>query len=201
MRRISNILLSVALVALVPCAQARAQEPAPPQLPDFDAFNAAWQHRIDELSRSADPHLEANKRVALDFLFGLVLASQGKVQIEDITSRYLDAGYIQHDPNIPTGRDGFNRWFKAGAMAPDTPNAPKVDIRQIELPTMVTVLAEGDYVATLSHHLFPDPTSPGHKFMWFHTAIFRLEKGKIVEHWNEGFKGAYWCRLGVCDPR
>jgi predicted SnoaL-like aldol condensation-catalyzing enzyme len=167
----------------------------------MDAFNAAWRTRIDELSKSPDAHLAANKRVALEFLFGLVLASEGKEDIEDVTNRYLDVGYIQHDPNILTGRDGFTRWFRAGGQTPNTPTAPKVDLRQVDLPTMVAAVAEGDYVTTLSQHLFPDPTSPGQRYMWFHIGFFRIQNGKIIEHWDEGMKGAYWCRLGLCDPK
>lgn len=193
-------IIAATLTALPLSVVGARAEPPSPSAPDFSAFNSSWETRINELSQSPDPHLSANKRLVLGFLFGLVRSAEGQVDINEVAETYLAADYIQHDPNVPTGRDGFVQWFKAGAMTPDTPTAPKVDMSQIDMPTMVTVVAEGDFVTTVSHHMFPDPTKPGSRFDWFHLAVFRVENGKLVEHWNEGLKGAYWCRLKLCYP-
>lgn len=86
----------------------------------------------------------------------------------DAASVYLGARFIQHDPIVGDGRDGFRdrvAWFKANF--PDL----KVDIHRI--------FADGDFVITHVHGV-REPGHPGSAIV----EIFRLEDGLIVEHWD-----------------
>ena len=185
--------------AIASPAQAAGQPPGPPGV-DMDAFNREWEATIAKLAESPDPRLAANKKVVLNFLYGLVLSAQGKADVADVSAKYLDENYIQHDPNIPTGRDGFVRWFKAGGSVPNTPTAPKVDLSRIGLPHMVLAVAENDIVTSMSTHKWPDPADDSKDYDMFHLGVFRVRDGRIVEHWSQSLKGSYWCRLGHCDP-
>ena len=89
-------------------------------------------------------------------------------QPEDAVEKYLGPRYIQHNPQAPDGGDAFIAFVRAYVgQFPEL----RVDIKR--------AIAEGDLVMT--HSLLT--TSPGDRG----TAaadIFRLEDGKIVEHWD-----------------
>ena len=83
-------------------------------------------------------------------------------------SQYMGPYFIQHDPIVPDGLDGFRRrldWFKA--------NAPELRV------TVKRIFADGDFVITHVHGV-REPGHPGSAIV----EIFRLEDGKIVEHWD-----------------
>ena len=81
--------------------------------------------------------------------------------------RYVAEGYIQHNPNVPTGRAPIQQLFsKVFAGAPKT----KVDIRR--------VAADGDLVWL--HVRAPGPDGR----MSAIVDIFRVEGERIVEHWD-----------------
>ena len=90
---------------------------------------------------------------------------------EKAAADYLVPGYIQHNPTVADGPDEFIRGVHQ--FRDQYPNM-RLDIKR--------VIAEGDLVATHSYVDFePDnPENRGGAFMDF----FRLEDGKIVEHWD-----------------
>lgn len=181
-------------------SQAIAAGPPGPAGVDLDAFNRNWQETAARLAESPDPKLAANKKLVVDLLYGMILATEGRANIADVADQYLDKNYIQHDPNIPPGSDGLVRWFNAGGSVPNTPTAPKVDVQRIGLPRMVAVIAEHDLVTSMSTHTWPDPADDSKDYDVFHIGVFRIRDGRIVEHWSQALKGAYWCRLSWCDP-
>jgi predicted SnoaL-like aldol condensation-catalyzing enzyme len=87
---------------------------------------------------------------------------------EEAVARYIGSRYIQHNPQAPDGPEAFIRFVRAfSAQFPEL----SVEVRR--------AIAEGDFVVT--HSLLK--TSPGDRG----TAaadFFRLEDGKIVEHWD-----------------
>ena len=60
----------------------------------------------ERLLQSRDPHLAANKRLVYDFWRKVLEAGH-----LELANQYLDEGYIQHNPNVPTGRAGFVEFF------------------------------------------------------------------------------------------
>jgi predicted SnoaL-like aldol condensation-catalyzing enzyme len=80
--------------------------------------------------------------------------------------RYFAEPYLQHNPQAPSGLDAF-RGF-ARAVIPN----PQFDAQSFR------ILADGDLVVTHSRYAGLGPT-PVVAF-----DLFRLEGGKIVEHWD-----------------
>ncbi len=115
--------------------------------------------------------LEANKKIVVD------MYTQGlqKRNMAVVTS-YLADDYIQHNPIVPTGKAGFIKfWTPRWA----DPNARPPEINKIEL-----VMAEKDLVTIIFKRPQPDPDQPGKTYdtYWFDT--FRVNNGKITEHWD-----------------
>lgn len=128
-----------------------------------------------ELLESADPQLAANKRLAYDF-FRVILRGQ---QLER-TGEFMAEDYIQHNPNADTGMEGFLAYFKQFGGGPqEVPDT---------LDGLVAIQAEGDYVTLSFVREYDDPGIPGQQYTttWFD--MFRIQDGKIVEHWDPAQK-------------
>jgi predicted SnoaL-like aldol condensation-catalyzing enzyme len=124
--------------------------------------------------KSSDPKLAANKKIAYDF-YRIVLRGLRLDQAE----KYMRNDYIQHNPNADTGIEGFKAYFtKLGGPTPipDT------------LPDLVAIQAEGDYVTLSLVREYDEPGQPGKKYTstWFD--MFRIQDGKIAEHWDNATK-------------
>jgi predicted SnoaL-like aldol condensation-catalyzing enzyme len=124
--------------------------------------------------KSSDPKLAANKKVAYDF-YRIVLRGLRLDQAE----KYMRNDYMQHNPNADTGIEGFKAYFtKLGGpkSIPDT------------LADLVAIQAEGDFVTLSLVREYDDPAQPGKKYTstWFD--MFRIQDGKIAEHWDNATK-------------
>ena len=122
------------------------------------------------LLKSNDPKLAANKKAAYDF-FRIILRGRRLDQAE----KYMRDDYIQHNPNADTGIKGFKAYFeKLGGPAPIPGN----------LPGLVAIQAEDDYVTLSFVREYDDPAHKGKKYTttWFD--MFRFVNGKIAEHWD-----------------
>jgi predicted SnoaL-like aldol condensation-catalyzing enzyme len=122
------------------------------------------------LLKSSDPKLAANKKIAYDF-FRVVLRG---LQL-DQAPKFMHEDYMQHNPNAETGLKGFLEYFtRLGAPRP-VPD---------ELPGLVAIQAEGDYVTLSFVREYDNPQKPGEKYTttWFD--MFRITDGKIAEHWD-----------------
>lgn len=122
------------------------------------------------LLQSADAALAANKKLVYDFtrviLSGLRLERVREFMRED---------YIQHNPNVDTGLQGFlDAFSKLGGPRP-IPG---------EIRGLVSIQAEGDMVTLSFVTTMDDPAKPGSTYTttWFD--MFRIQDGKIAEHWD-----------------
>jgi len=148
-------LLSTALGSVA----ARAQVP-PQAAPD--------QARLLE---SKDPKLAANKRLVFDMWRAVIQGGH-----TELAPRYFTKDYIQHNPNVATGRDAMVRYMRA--TRPVRPIEPTITF------PVIAMMAEGDLVMVATVSYAPDPESPGHKYAGTHFDLFRIENGKIAEHWD-----------------
>jgi len=126
------------------------------------------------LLHSPDPNLAANKKMAYDF-YRIVLRGRRLDQAET----YMLEDYMQHNPNAETGIKGFKDFFsKLGGPLP----IPET------LADLVSIQAEGDLVTLSFLREHDDPANPGQKYTttWFD--MFRIEHGKIAEHWDPATK-------------
>ncbi|MDB5956871.1 nuclear transport factor 2 family protein [Ramlibacter sp.] len=157
-------LRTLALLASLVLAGA-AQAQVPPQ------GNADQESML----AAADAHVAANKRLVYDFWREVF--EGGHLEFAD---KYLAEGYIQHNPNVPTGRAAFVTFF--GRFVKPKPVAARINA------PLVAVVGEGDMVVLAFARENPDPKDPTRKYAttWFD--MFRLEGGKIAEHWDPALK-------------
>jgi predicted SnoaL-like aldol condensation-catalyzing enzyme len=114
-----------------------------------------------QTARAAD--LEANRKAVLAFY------EAGLNQKDfEAASRYFGPKYIQHNPGAPDGIEGFRTFVNF--LREKFPNSHS---------EIKNSFAEGDYVI-LHVHAVREPGTRGRAIV----DIFRLENGKIVEHWD-----------------
>src|SRR3984885_3251995 len=126
------------------------------------------------LLHSPDSTLAAHKKLCYDF-YRIVLRGRRLTEAE----KYMHEDYIQHNPNAETGIKGFKEFFsKLGGELP----IPET------LADLVSIQAEGDLVTLSFLREHDDPANPGQKYTttWFD--MFRIENGKIAEHWDPATK-------------
>jgi predicted SnoaL-like aldol condensation-catalyzing enzyme len=106
---------------------------------------------------------EANKKAVVEFY-------EAGINQKDFAkaSPYFGPRYTQHNPNAADGPDGFKRFIEF--LRDKFPNSHS-EIKQ--------VFADGDYVI-LHVHAVREPGTRGSAIV----DIFKLENGKIVEHWD-----------------
>ena len=127
------------------------------------------------LLQSSDPKLAQNKKLLYDFWREVFEAGH-----LDLADKYMAETYIQHNPNVPTGRkafvDFFSKFKKPEPIA-DTIKAP-----------VVAIIAEGDMVMISFARELVDSKDATKKYSttWFD--MFRIENGKIAEHWDAATK-------------
>jgi predicted SnoaL-like aldol condensation-catalyzing enzyme len=114
-------------------------------------------------SPAAYADLAANKKNVVEFYEKAINQKDF-----DAASKYLGSRYIQHNPVAADGPEGLKAFI--GFLKSKFPNA-KSEIKR--------VFAEGDYVI-LHVHAVREPGTRGRAII----DIFRLERGKIVEHWD-----------------
>jgi predicted SnoaL-like aldol condensation-catalyzing enzyme len=123
------------------------------------------------LLASPDPKLAQNKRLVYDFWREVFEAGH-----LEMAEKYMAESYIQHNPNVPTGRAAFVDFFSR--FKKPQPIQPKISA------PLVAIVAEGDLVVLSFVRPAADPKSPDQKptTTWFD--MFRIENGKIAEHWD-----------------
>lgn len=146
-------------------------------VPDFGAAAATpttgrvglAQHA---LLASSDPQLFVNKRLAFDLWRQIPEGGQ-----EQLAALYVAPGYLQHNPNAATGREGFVDYM---ARRPDSAIEP-----YLETP-LVALVAEGDLVVQVLETTRTQAGVTWH-VPWFD--MFRVEQGLVIEHWDTASKG------------
>jgi len=87
--------------------------------------------------------------------------------------KYMAPDYIQHNPMIETGRDAFVKDF--GRRPPREPRAEMT-------PAPVVEFAKGPYALWVFEREAKDQNGVVYEFNSFD--LFRLENGKVAEHWG-----------------
>lgn len=107
--------------------------------------------------------LEENKQNAIEFYKTAYLGNPKKA-----VEKYLGDEYIQHNPDVANGTEGFIEYFER--MHREYPE------KSIEF---VRCIAEGDLVALHTHQIWPGNDQ------YVTMDFFRFdENGKICEHWD-----------------
>jgi predicted SnoaL-like aldol condensation-catalyzing enzyme len=106
---------------------------------------------------------EANKKAVVEF-YDRALNQKDF----EAAAPYFGPRYVQHNPNAPDGIEGFKAFL--GFLREKFPQSHSEITR---------VFADGDYVI-LHVHAVRTPGERGSAIV----DIFKLENGKIVEHWD-----------------
>jgi predicted SnoaL-like aldol condensation-catalyzing enzyme len=106
---------------------------------------------------------EANRAAVLAFY-------EKGLNLKDADAALAHVGnrYVQHNPNAPDGPDGFRKFI--GFLREKFPNSHSEIKRSF---------VDGDFVI-LHVHAVREPGTRGNAIV----DIFKLENGKIVEHWD-----------------
>jgi predicted SnoaL-like aldol condensation-catalyzing enzyme len=125
----------------------------------------------EQLLASKDPRAAANKRLVYDFWREVFEAGH-----MELAEKYMAEPYIQHNPNVPTGRAAFVEFFSKFEK-------PKPIDAHVKAP-LVAVVAEGNLVVLSFAREVADPKDATKRYTttWFD--MFRIEDGKIAEHWD-----------------
>lgn len=113
---------------------------------------------------SATQQAENNKKIVTDFYEGVFL----KHQVKAYADQYIGEKYTQHNPHVPDGKAPFVNYFTGHFK--ENSDAKSVIKRAV---------AEGDLVFL---HVHSTQNAQDHGVAV--VDIFRVENGKIVEHWD-----------------
>ena len=149
--------------AMLVSAPVRAQEPVV-AAPDVEAQ-----------FHSKDKKLDRNKQAAYHIEKDLLEANHW-----DEADKWLTPEYLQHNPNVKSGRAGVVAFFSATRKPTPVPEHLGAKV--------AFVSAEGDYVtvATVAERMDPK-TNEKYTTTWFDT--WRFVDGKAAEHWDCALKG------------
>jgi predicted SnoaL-like aldol condensation-catalyzing enzyme len=161
MKTLSSLLCALACAVVASAASAQVAVVAAPNQ--------------EALLASADARLAANKRFVYDFWREVFEGAH-----MELADKYMAESYIQHNPNVPSGRAAFVDFFTR--MRKPAPIEPR-----IKAP-LVAIVAEGDLVVLSFAREGADPKDTTKKYSttWFD--MFRIENGKIAEHWDPAQK-------------
>ena len=128
----------------------------------------------ESLFTDSNPKLHANKQVALHIVRDLLECNHW-----DEADKWLTPEYVQHNPNVVSGRDPVVRFFGS---------RPKKPIPEKMQTKVVAVIAEGDLVLVAFPREYKDPkdASKTYTTTWFD--MWRINQGKAAEHWDGAMK-------------
>jgi len=121
--------------------------------------------------RSEDPALASNKRLVFDFW--RIVFEGGHM---DRAPEFMTESYIQHNPNVTSGRAAFIATI--GKVRKPKPVAPLIKV------PVVAITADRDIVTVATVRQVRDKRRPDHIYYMTWFDMFRIENGKIAEHWD-----------------
>lgn len=175
-RNISIAIVFVFVTAQAAVMAADATSLSPPHAPIVAGkavpVVAHPDHKV--LLSNKNPKLAANKRLVYDMW--RTVMNGGQVEQAD---KFLTLDYIEHNTMANTGREAFKQRIVAQKNGERMKKVPdKV------LDDVVTILAEGDYVAMAFVSHYQEPDGSGKTYTSTKFDIFRIENGLIAEHWD-----------------
>jgi predicted SnoaL-like aldol condensation-catalyzing enzyme len=122
--------------------------------------------------KSDDPHLARNKRLVFDFW--RIVYEGGHM---DQAPKYMAETYIQHNPNVKSGRAAFVELFSKAR--------PPQPIEPLMKMPVISIVAERDIVMVSTVRKVRDREKPDHIYFMTWFDVFRIDdQGLIAEHWD-----------------
>ncbi|HZF31714.1 MAG TPA: nuclear transport factor 2 family protein [Gammaproteobacteria bacterium] len=139
---------------------------------------AAFEQQKSQMARGSLGTLSAEEKRNLDI--GVMelkdMLQYGHLELAD---KVMDPGYLQHNPNVPQGRDGFKQYMSR------TPGRTPQEIKPEWVRPPSLTLVSGPYVVFMFDRTDKDPNDPSKDYVWNHFDVIRVENGLIKEHWDE----------------
>jgi predicted SnoaL-like aldol condensation-catalyzing enzyme len=128
----------------------------------------------ESLFRDKNAKLNANKQATLHIMKDLLQCNHWNE-----ADKWLTARYVQHNPNVASGRAGVVKFF---GTRPRTLTCDKLTT------PIVAVLADGDLVTVVIPREQKDPADPSKTYTttWFD--MWRFVDGKADEHWDPAIR-------------
>ena len=152
-------LMKKIIMALALVASTMAQAASVPVLPAADQ---------QMLLQSDNVKLADNKKLVYNFT-RIILSGRRLERVRE----FMTEEYIQHNPNVETGLQGFIDFFSKLGGPRDIPS---------EVRGLVSIQAESDLVTLSFVNQLTDPEGKKYTTTWFD--MFRVQDGKISEHWD-----------------
>jgi predicted SnoaL-like aldol condensation-catalyzing enzyme len=140
-------------------------------IPSFSQIAVTENKNHESMLASNDPNLAKNKKLVYDFWREVIEAGN-----MNLAGKYLTESYIQHNPNIATGRQAFVDFFSKFT-------SPQPIKNRISMP-LVSITAERDIVVLSFVEEQKDPRDSSKTYTTTSFDMFRIENGKIAEHWD-----------------
>jgi len=99
----------------------------------------------------------------------------------ELADKVMAEGYIQHNPNVPTGREGFKNAFR---------NRPTEPIKPEFKNKPMMIIPSGQFVFYMSKRELKNPDDESKMYTTYWFDIVRVENGMIQEHWDAATKNA-----------
>jgi predicted SnoaL-like aldol condensation-catalyzing enzyme len=141
----------------------------------FFASSAVLAQSQQSMLYSKDPVLAKNKKFVYDFWRSVLEAGH-----LELAPQYMTETYIQHNPNVPTGRQGFIDFFSKFKK-------PQPIVDTIRGP-LIAIVAEGNRVVLSFKQVLRDPQDTSKRYTTTSFEMLRIENGKIAEHWDSALK-------------
>ena len=128
-------------------------------------------------STSMTPQEKANLKLVLDWWREGLVAGHAEV-----VTKYFNEDVVQHNPNFPQGRAAIEALVKRRTPVNPIPATLPPD----RMPAKA--FAKGDYVVLIWDREAPDPADASKKYAYNDFDAFRIQNGKIQEHWDGATK-------------
>ena len=135
----------------------------------------AKQENQKSLLQNSNPKLAQNKKIVYDFWREVLEGGH-----MELAEKYMTETYIQHNPNVPTGRQGFIDFFSKFRK-------PQPIVDSIKAP-LISIVAEGDLVVLSFVRELADPKDSTKKYTTTSFDMLRIENGKVAEHWDAALR-------------
>ena len=155
-----RLMLSVALLAATAAVPVVAQEPVK-VVADPDSLFKDKNKKVNDL-----------KQVAYHIEKELLQCNHW-----DEADKWLTPEYIQHNPQVASGRDNVVKFF---GSRPKTATCDKLNA------PVVAVVADGDLVTVVTARNLKDSKGNAYTTTWFD--MWRIKDGKADEHWDPATK-------------
>ncbi len=130
---------------------------------------------------------EKNKEIVLAFVTAVFVNHDLSV-----LDQYMRDDYIQHNPDVPQGKEGFKQFFEATFKAmPDFKYTFKALVADED---RVWVYCTSSGTHTGGEWLGLPPT--GNRLSFDVVDMFRIQEGKLAEHWDLADTDTLFKQLG-----